>query len=124
MHYSRMRKAEIIEIIRNSQQSWAPDIRQRSVGSPQSGGPKAPVTPLRNRTTPLGGAQVSWVRRIPVPSDPRPVYSVGLLAPLQPMQPNQTQSIRLRPNHPRQPRQSPQSGAPRASTQQEMDIFE
>ena len=37
--YSQMRKAEIIELIRNNQQGWARDI------------------PPRNGTTPLGGAQ-------------------------------------------------------------------
>ena len=69
--YSRMRKPEIIELIRNrhNQQSWAPDIspwpnqtqsvrfrpdcprqpRQPpcSVGSPRSRGPKVPVTPTQ-----------------------------------------------------------------------------
>ena len=41
--YSRMRKAEIIELIRNNQQglaSWAPDIRQRN-------GAKRPPRPTR-----------------------------------------------------------------------------
>ena len=104
--YSQMRKAEIIELIRNNQQGWARDI------------------PLRNGTTPLGGAQAPWVQRTWVANDPKLVHSAGPPAPPPPMQPNQTQSVRFRPDHPRQPRQPPWSGGPRVPTQQEMDIFE
>ena len=43
--YSLMRKAEIIELIRNNQRSWAPDIPLRSVGPLRSGGPKVPLAP-------------------------------------------------------------------------------
>ena len=68
--YSRMRKAEIIELIRNKQQglaSWAPDIPKRSVGS---------VTPSRNGTTPPGGVQAPWVWKTQVAKDPRPAHSL------------------------------------------------
>ena len=78
--YSRMRKAEIIELIRNNQQGWAPDIPPRtaergtsaSMGPPRSGGPKVP------------------------PAPPRPT------------RPIQTQSVRFRPDRLRQPRQPTQ----------------
>ena len=69
--YSRMRKGEIIELIRNNQHglaSWAPDIPPHRVGS---------VTPPRNKTTRLGGAQVPWVWRTQVASDPRPARNGG-----------------------------------------------
>ena len=39
--YSRMRKAEIIELIRNNQQSWAPDIPPRNGTTPQGASAKA-----------------------------------------------------------------------------------
>ena len=64
--YSQMRKAGIIVLIRNNQQglaSWAPDIPPCSMGS---------VTPPRNSTILLSGAQVPWARRTRVASNPRP----------------------------------------------------
>ena len=80
--YSWMRKAEIIELIRNNQQglaSWAPDMPPRSVG------PKAPP---RNGTTPLGGAQaLRPVHRAGPPQSGGPKVPP---APPRPMQPNQT----------------------------------
>ena len=42
--YSWMRKAEIIELIRNNQQSWVPDIPPRKVATPP-GGVQAPRPP-------------------------------------------------------------------------------
>ena len=61
--YSQMRKADIIELVSNNQQSWAPDIPPHSVA-----------------TLP-GGAQVPWVWRTQVASDPRPACSTGPPAP-------------------------------------------
>ena len=64
--YSRMRKSEIIELIRNNQQSWAPDI------------------PPNNGTTPPGGAQAPSPPRSMQPNQTQSVR----LRPDRPRQPS------------------------------------
>ena len=49
--YSRLRKAEIIELIRNNQQGWAPDIPPRN-------GTTRPPRPTRPKLNRLGLDQI------------------------------------------------------------------
>ena len=48
--YSRMRKAEIIELIRNNQQSWAPDISSRNGTTLPAASARASSTNATNQT--------------------------------------------------------------------------